>query len=127
MVLLDTNAVLRYILQDNEQMALEVKLVLSKNICFVTTEVIAEIVYVLSRSYNVPRSEITALVMKFLKKRNVACSDMTMLRFGLEVFAKTTLDFVDCLLVSYSTLGYEIFTFDKKLIKEIARKKETLK
>jgi predicted nucleic-acid-binding protein len=121
MVLLDTNVVLRYILRDNPDMSREVKIKLAECECFVTTEVIAEIVYVLNGTYAVPRSEVAALVTKFLKKRNVNCSDMAVLTVGFEIFSKTTLDFVDCLLVGYSTLGYEIFTFDKKLKKQIEK------
>ena len=38
------------------------------------------------------------------------------LLYALRVYAETTLDFVDCLLVGYGrVLGREVFTFDKKL------------
>jgi predicted nucleic-acid-binding protein len=119
MVILDANAVLRFILGDNEQMAGETKLVISENNCFIPTEVIAEIVYVLSGFYEIPRGEVCAALLSFLSNETISCSDFTVVKTGLAVFAETTLDFVDCLLVSYSRTGYEIFTFDKKLRRKL--------
>jgi predicted nucleic-acid-binding protein len=47
MVVFDTNAILRYILQDNQVMADEVEQQLLDDVCFIPVEVVAEIVYVL--------------------------------------------------------------------------------
>jgi hypothetical protein len=44
MVIFDTNAILRYILQDNEPMALAVTETLDNNVCFIPVEVVAKIV-----------------------------------------------------------------------------------
>lgn len=61
MKVFDTNAVLRYILQDDEKMADVVEDHLKQGDSFIPTEVIAEVVYVLSGVYQVPRQEITAV------------------------------------------------------------------
>jgi predicted nucleic acid-binding protein len=46
MVIFDTNAILRYILQDNPIMVAEVKKQLFSDNCLIPVEVVAEIVYV---------------------------------------------------------------------------------
>ena len=55
MVMLDANAVLRYILNDNEKMALEVAEIIIKESSIVTIEVIAEVIYVLKRVYGIDK------------------------------------------------------------------------
>jgi predicted nucleic-acid-binding protein len=119
MVILDANAVLRFILGDNEQMAGETKLVIAENNCFIPTEIIAEIVYVLGGFYDIPRGEVCDALLSFLSNETISCTDFTVIKTGLSLFAETNLDFVDCLLVGYSRTGYKIFTFDKKLKRKI--------
>jgi predicted nucleic-acid-binding protein len=115
MTILDTNAVLRYILNDNEQMSDIIEHTLTENDCFVPAEVVAEMVYVFDHVYKIPRKEISATILKFLQMKSVSCSDMLVVTTGLDTFATTKLDFVDCLLVGYSNIGHHIVTFDKKL------------
>jgi predicted nucleic-acid-binding protein len=120
MVILDANAVLRFILGDNEQMAGETKLVIAENNCFVPTEIIAEIVYVLDGFYDIPRNEVCDALLSFLSNETISCADFAVVKTGLSLFAETKLDFVDCLLVGYSRKGHKIFTFDKKLRRKLA-------
>jgi predicted nucleic-acid-binding protein len=119
MVILDANAVLRFILGDNEKMSSETKLVITENNCFVPTEIIAEIVYVLSGFYNIPRGEVCDALLGFLSNKTISCADFTVVKTGLSLFAETNFDFVDCLLVGYSRTGHKIFTFDKKLKRKL--------
>lgn len=44
MVMLDTNIILRYLLNDNEQLADEAEKIVKKNAALVTIEIIAEVV-----------------------------------------------------------------------------------
>ena len=60
MVMLDANVILRYILNDNEDMVLEVTEVIKSKNVIVTIEVIAEVIYVLKRIYGVDKREITS-------------------------------------------------------------------
>ena len=53
MVLFDTNVILRYILQDNPEMAENVEQQLSNSICLIPVEVVAEVVCVLSKVYKI--------------------------------------------------------------------------
>ena len=55
MVMLDANVILRYILNDNEDMVLEATEVIKSKDVIVTIEVIAEVIYVLKRIYGVDK------------------------------------------------------------------------
>ena len=114
MVMLDANAVLRYILNDNEKMALEVAEIIIKESSMVTIEVIAEVIYVLKRVYGIDKQLIIESVLDFISDINVVEKDI--LKLGLETYANNNLDFVDCILYAYKSLKkYDVFTFDKKL------------
>ena len=116
MVILDTNAILRFILRDNQAMEDEVKLLLSSNACFIPVEVVAEIVYVLSKIYVVERNVIAKTISDITKLSSVTVAQKDVVLHSLDVFASTTFDFVDCLLIGYSKeQQYSVFTFDRKL------------
>ena len=114
MVMLDANAILRYILNDNEKMALEVTEVVKKGYSIVTIEVIAEVIYVLKGVYGVDKQLITDTILDFISDIQVVEKDV--LKLGLETYAENNLDFVDCILYAYKSLkNYDVLTFDKKL------------
>jgi len=122
MVILDTNAILRYILQDNKEMADEVEIELSQNVCFIPVEVIAEIVYVLNRVYSLERSIICRIITDISQSNDVIVEHQDVVRHAMQVYSFTSLDFVDCLLTGYFKIdGYTIFTFDKKLKNQLKR------
>lgn len=113
MRLLDTNAILRYLLNDNERQAEAVAESVRAG-AFTTTEVIAEAVYVLSGVYKMTREEVSWVIHCVLL--DVKVDNLKALRYALGLFNQTNLDFVDCLLVAYhKVLGVEILSFDKKL------------
>ena len=118
MVLLDTNAILRYMLQDDQEMADSVEQQLLSNACYIPVEVVAEFVYVLLKVYGVERNVIAQAVTRIADANNVRLAQSSVVRHALNVFASSTLDFVDCLLVGYAKeKQYSVFTFDKKLQK----------
>ena len=113
MRLIDTNIILRYLLEDNEQQA-EKAVTEIMNGAVTTAEVIAEVVYVLSRVYKIPRDEVSWMIHRLLM--DVKVENLRSLRYALGLFNQTNLDFVDCLLVAYhKVLGVDILSFDKKL------------
>ena len=114
MKLLDANMILRYLLNDNEEMASEAETLISENSVQVTIEVMAEVVYVLKGVYSIERDKIKNSLLNFLSE--VQSNDMEVLKVGLETYAGENLDFVDCILYAYNRVrGYEIKTLDKKL------------
>lgn len=116
MVMLDTNIILRYLLNDNAEMASEAERIIRDKDVQVNIEIIAEIVYVLKGVYSVGRKEIGESLLDFLTE--VKTAEPEVLRLGIETYAEHNLDFPDCILYAYNRVkGYEIKTYDKKLIK----------
>ncbi|MBO4394004.1 MAG: PIN domain-containing protein [Spirochaetales bacterium] len=101
-------------LQDNEEQFATVEEVIKANDVHTTVEVIAEVVYVLSSVYRVPRNEVSWMIHCILL--DVRVENLKTLRYALGLFDQTSLDFVDCILVAYhKVLGVDIMSFDKKL------------
>ena len=91
-----------------EQMLIEV--------CYVPVEVVAEVVYVLLKTYKIDRKIIAQTVIDLADTQDVCFFQDRVVRYAFGVFASTTFDFVDCLLIGYSKeKKYSVFTFDKKL------------
>ena len=119
MVILDTNALLRYVLGDIPDQA-ETAAGAVQEGCITTTEIIAEVVYVLQSVYKVSREDISWTVHCILL--DVKAENVKTLRYAMGVFDQTNLDFVDCLLVAYKkVLGLDVLSFDKKLNSAITR------
>lgn len=118
MVILDTNMILRYLLNDNQEMADTAEKYILSGKAQVTIEVIAEVVYVLKGVYSMERDEISETINSFLDLVN--CEEKAVLNIALDTFSERNLDFVDCVLFGYHKVkGAEIATFDKKLLKII--------
>ena len=114
-VLLDANAALRYLLGDEPAMAEKTKQAIGFG-AFLLPEVLAEIVYVLSGVYEVPRDELAEKLDGFLDE--VQCDQPAVLRKALATYGAKKIDFVDCLLLACHTeLGDTVVTFDKGLRK----------
>ena len=113
-MIIDANVILRCILNDNQQLAMQAKSLIENNDCFVPNEVIAEVVFVLQKVYNVPREEIKNLIIVSFNYFEV--SNEMLLRDALLFYAQTKLDFVDCLLAAYySVENHQISKKNKKL------------
>lgn len=122
MKILDTNMILRYMLDDDKESADFVRNILVKDAVLILPEVLAEVVYVLAKVYRVDRVGIAESIEAFLTEPNVQTERPSVIEKGLFYYKTTSLDFVDCLLCAYQTeAGYEVCTFDKKLNNLIAR------
>jgi predicted nucleic-acid-binding protein len=122
-IILDTNAVLRFITGDNEEESRTVSDLLNTNDCIIPIEVIAEAVYNLAKKYHHSRQEIADEIKDFIGIQEDLALEENAVRFGCNLFATTNLDFVDCLLVGYAkTNGNSIFTFDGDLRKCLGEK-----
>jgi predicted nucleic-acid-binding protein len=120
MVIFDTNAILRYVLQDNASMADAVEKELALNSCLLPMEVIAEMVYVLSKVYKIDRATIAETIEGLMKINHVWILYPEVVSCAIWKYASTKLDFIDCLLVGYAkTENYTVYTFDKELKKQL--------
>lgn len=116
MVMLDTNMILRYLLDDNENMASVAEQIIQRENVQVSIETIAEVIYVLKGVYGVERQKIGEKLLDFLNE--VSATEPEILKLGIKTYAEHNLDFPDCVLYAYNRVkGYEIKTFDKKLNK----------
>ena len=110
------NVVLRYVLKDQEELYLLSKNIIEQNNLYLPTEVIAEIVYVLEKVYEVPRAEISGTLSALLRYTYIITNDTAVLHEAFTVYHSENIDFVDAILVSYHRVNnHVIHTFDKKL------------
>ena len=117
MILLDTNYILRYLLQDNEEMFRTSKKVIGSQHCFVLESVLAEVVYVLSGIYKIPKPLVSKTLSQFISLDNISMNEtISIFITALEFYQSKNLDFVDCCLCARKD-RFEIKSFDKKLTK----------
>lgn len=122
--ILDTNMILRFLMGDNAEMAAKSLEIIKNDNVFVTSEVVAEVVFVMQKVYKASREDIYNMIMSFMNISTVEVSEYSVLSRGLELFRDNNLDFVDCVLCAYELCyGYEVCTFDVKLQKLIDRLK----
>jgi len=116
MLLIDANAILRYMLNDNNEMADKVRVLLENTKVTVRYEVMAEVVYVLNKVYSLPPNRIADGIKVFLSLQNVETESEEVLLLALQAYVEAKMDFVDCVLYGFRAVnGYDVFTFDKKL------------
>lgn len=118
MKIADANIVLRYLLNDTEELAKKATEILENNEVYIPNEIIAEIVYVLEKVYKVKNDEISNTLKDLFQYGNLKVIDLDVVEEALDIYGKKKFDFVDTLLYAYHKIkGYEIYTFDKKLNK----------
>ena len=118
MVTVDTNVILRYLLQDDEKLCKKACEIIDNNVIFVPNEVIIEACYVLRKLYNVEKEVIFTLIMELMAQDDIKFSNRTVIYEAFKLYAKNNLDIVDCMLYAYKIVeNQEIKTFDKKLEK----------
>ncbi len=113
--LLDTNVLLRYILNDNEEMS-RIASELIDGTVYTVPEVLAEVAYVLAKVYKANRADIATFLSAIVNDVDVEPAHVV--EKAIEVYRDNNLDFVDCMLVAYNKVeGTKVFTFDKKMNK----------
>lgn len=117
--MLDANAICRYLLQDDEDQYQKVSDIIMHNECITKIEVLAEVVYVLEGVYNADRNDVIQSLKALCE--DIDIEDSGVLLQALAIYnTPPKLDFIDCILYGYHvTKGYDIMTFDKKLISKI--------
>jgi len=120
MVIVDANAILRIILSDNAEMVEKVKNLILQNKVLIKNEIVAEILYVLTKTYRIQKEESCRCLLEFLEIKNVCFESKEIIKLAIQTYQQNSIDFVDCLLYAYHIIDkIDVFTFDKKLIKLI--------
>ncbi len=116
---IDTNVIMRYLLDDNEEQALIAEHLIDGG-AWTTPEVLAEVTYVLDSVYEVKRDEITTALEMMANVLTFQPDAVT--RSAIGEFGRTKLDFVDCMAVAYGLHGERVFTFDKEVNKQLLQR-----
>lgn len=114
---LDTNVVLRFLLNDIPEQAETAKSAISRDSCYVTDVVVTEVIYVLERVIEMERKDITKLVTAFLNLPDMIYNTYFLDR-AIELYdTKPALSFVDCYAATEAkAYGNRLVSFDKKLV-----------
>ena len=119
--ILDANAILRYILYDIPEQAIITREIMAVGEVRILHEIIAEVIYVMNKVYKIPRENVADYIDNFFD--DAKCKNKLLIN-AVRNFGVLNLDFVDCLLLEYSSeTEYEVFTFDEKLLKAIQKVK----
>jgi predicted nucleic-acid-binding protein len=120
MLLVDANIVLRYILNNDKELALKAKNIIDNNDIEVPIEALSEVVYVLKSVYKIEREIIYQKLLYFFENTESRIPHKQAVLCGLKYYAATSLDFVDCILAGYCEIeNSEIATLDMDLQKLI--------
>ncbi len=120
MQLIDANVILRYLLNDHPDMSQIAKDHISSGCAYTKPEVLAEVVYVLKKVYQMEKDRIQTSIHSLLN--DISCTEKECVLYAIDLYATISLDFVDCMLIAYHMIDHEnIFSFDKKLNKHLER------
>jgi len=117
MTYVDTNVILRYLLNDDPLLSTKAKKRLEELEEKQTgIEVVAECVYVLAGVYQVPRKEISEIFASLFSWDSWKIFRKDVLIGAIKLYGTSSIDFVDAYLVLLHRLtGMEILSFDKKV------------
>ena len=123
--LIDTNVILRYLLDDVEELALMAEQVIEGG-AWTTPEVLSEMTYVLESVYGFSRKDIaSALNIIFI---HVEARPFDVVKRAIEEYEASGLDFVDCMMIGYAlSEKARVFTFDKGINRQLASCRESTK
>lgn len=103
MIGIDTNVIVRYIVQDDpEQARAATKLIEQScsidNPGYINHIVLCEIVWVLRRNYKLDKQSIYQVIEQIMRTDRLIIEDIQLVWKALETFKETKADFADCLL-----------------------------
>lgn len=103
MIGIDTNVIVRYIVQDDPKQA-KAATKLIEQVCspenpgFLNHIVLCEIAWVLKRSYKQSKKSICQIIEQIIRTDRMVVEDIQLVWKALETFKETKADFSDCLL-----------------------------
>ena len=116
MVLIDTNILLRFILQDHAELSKRANQIIADNRVTCLNAVVYEAIHVLQNVYGIDRLIVANEIQSLFIDDIIESDDKALSIKALNVFKETKMDFMDCLLIAYDILyQHQIFSFDKKV------------
>lgn len=125
MIALDTNVLVRFLVEDDEQQSRRATRLIERAIegdeqLFISDIVMCETVWVLSSAYRFSRAEIVQALSGLLRARAAVFTSGDRLARALDAYAKGKGDFADYLIREHArAAGADtVATFDRSLLKE---------
>jgi predicted nucleic-acid-binding protein len=125
MIGLDTNVLVRFLVDDDEEQCRRATrriedAIERKEDLFISDIVMCETVWVLTSAYRFSRAEVTEVLSRLLRAKQVAFSSSDRLARTLDAFRNGTGDFADYLIREHAAAAgcTTVMTFDKPLLKE---------
>ena len=120
--LIDTNVILRYLLDDHETYSSKAKSFMlqvsqGKIKVEIQVPVIVECIYVMEKYYGVSRNEIVESLSAILNFSGIVNSDRSEILKALLKYKTSNTDIVDCILAAHSSPEKVVVSFDKDLKK----------
>lgn len=117
MTSLDTNVVLRFLLDDVPEQTEKAAKIIGKDKVYLTDVIIVEVVYVLEKVIGLSRQNITKLVTGFLGFANVVHNPYFLLNTINLYEHHSSLSIVDCYAAAEAeAYNNKLVTFDKRLV-----------
>jgi predicted nucleic-acid-binding protein len=116
--LIDTNVILRYLLDDHKRFSQRAKAFIqdvAKGIkkAELLSVVVVECVYVMEKFYEIPKTEIVDKLSRILNIKGIVNTDKSKLLDALVKYENSSADIVDCMLAARSSPQSVIVSFDK--------------
>lgn len=114
--LLDTNLIIRFLVNDNSQKVLRVeKLLKDKNNTNILLDtVIAEIIWVLGSYYLLNKSSIVEKIRALIHVDTIECNSI-LINHALSIWEKYNISFIDAYIAAVAEFGkITVYTYDKK-------------
>ncbi len=113
-VIIDTNALLRYFLDDIPDQAKKVEFLLeNESSIFIPDVVFIELDYTLRKYYKKSKDNVEEIVKALLYAQNIRVNKYISEAFSL--YISTSNSFSDCIIASQAR-GYKLASFDRKLV-----------
>ena len=116
--LIDTNVILRYLLNDHKRFSHKAKAFMqdvAKGIkkAELQSVVVVECVYVMEKFYEIPKNEIVDKLSRILNFKGIVNADKSGILAALVKHENSSADIVDCILAAKSSPQCVIVSFDK--------------
>ena len=113
MIAIDTNIIIRVIVEDDAQQVSLAKDLMASNICYVSRSVVQEVVWVLKKSYKASHEQIACVIDKLIATERMVLEDQAAIEQAV-MWYRGGMDFADALHLASNVGGGLLYTFDKR-------------